>query len=123
MKMYCSEENEGIYTSYFFLPIAKNEGKPVKQVIEELKKDGAIEELPPHTIAEKAESLAKFWKSTDPYGFRNNYDTMTEAIKEARQSIEKYFDRTIEIMMQDVDEVEDEDFTRETWDLLKILYS
>ena len=123
MKKFYYSEGETIHTSLFFYKWAKVTGQDYKTLMEGLKAESLIEELTPHTIYEKAESLAKFWKSTDLYGFRNNYDTMTEAIKDARQSIEKYFDRTIEIMLQDIDEVEDEDFTQETWDLLKILYS
>ena len=57
MKMYFSEENEAIYTTFFFLPIAKNEGKPVKQVIAELKQDGTIEELPHHTTLHRKRGI------------------------------------------------------------------
>ena len=72
---------------------------------------------------EKAIKLVDFWYSTDFYNFRNNYDGIEEAIHQTKETIEKHLDRIIEIIRQDIDEIEDESFTEEAENIIKILKS
>lgn len=59
----------------------------------------------------KSIHLADFWYCTDYDNFKIQFDTIQEAISSAQDCIENNLERTIEIIKQDIEEVDDNNFT------------
>lgn len=72
------------------------------------------------TTQDKALMLIDFWYDTDPYTFRNNYEDIQDAFYQAKKCITDS-KRTIEIIQQDIEELEDPDFTEYASAIIKIL--
>ena len=72
-------------------------------------------------LYDKAIALVDFWYDTDIFNFRNEFDTFKEAFSSALDCIENDLDRTIEIIKQDIDEFDDEDFTEKALEIIKVL--
>ena len=72
-------------------------------------------------IYENAVSLVDLWYDTDIFNFRNEFDTFLEAFNSAKDCIENNLERTIEIIKNDIEEFEDEDFTESAEKIIEIL--
>lgn len=73
------------------------------------------------TLEEKAIKLADFWYDTDFYNFKDNFEGIEDAINQAKKCITTDLDRTIEIIIQDISEIEDDEFTKQANEIIKII--
>lgn len=73
------------------------------------------------TLEEKAIKLADFWYDTDFYNFKDNFEGIEDAINQAKKCIETDFCRTIAIIMQDISEIEDDEFTKQANKIIEII--
>lgn len=73
------------------------------------------------TIEEKAIKLVDFWYDTDPWNFKDNFEGIEDAINQAKECITTDLDRTIEIIMQDISEIEDAEFTKQANEIIEII--
>lgn len=70
---------------------------------------------------EKAMKLADFWYQSDYSNFKNQFDSIEESITAALDSITNNLERTISIIRQDIDEVDDEEYTAQAEEIIKII--
>ena len=70
---------------------------------------------------EKAMKLADFWYQNDYETFKNQFDTIEESITAALDCITNNLERTVEMIRQEIDELEDEEYTAQAEEIIKII--
>lgn len=70
---------------------------------------------------EKAMKLADFWYQNDYETFKNQFNTIEESITAALDCITNNLERTVEMIRQEIDELEDEEYTAQSEEIIKII--
>lgn len=70
---------------------------------------------------EKAMKLADFWYQNDYSTFKNQFNTIEESITAALDCITNNLERTVEMIRQEIDELEDEEYTAQAEEIIKII--
>lgn len=70
---------------------------------------------------EKAMKLADFWYQNDYETFKNQFNTIEESITAAFDCITNNLERTVEMIRQEIDELEDEEYTAQAEEIIKII--
>ena len=73
------------------------------------------------SIYEKAMKLADFWYQNDYETFKNQFDSIEESITAALDCITNHLERTVEMIRQEIDELEDEEYTAQAEEIIKII--